>query len=70
MMLNHLGNIANDFWIRIPKHEPQVELHAHVVMPNHMHGVIEMIRTSDGCSYDDDEDGILDMPKLLSWRGG
>src|SRR5690606_11401540 len=40
--LNELGNIANDFWLEIPKHYPQVELHEHVVMPNHIHGIIEI----------------------------
>jgi putative transposase len=42
MTLNELGNIANDFWLEIPKHYPQVELHEHVVMPNHIHGIIEI----------------------------
>lgn len=43
MMLNKLGNIANNFWMEIPKHYPQVELHEHVVMPNHLHGIIEIM---------------------------
>jgi putative transposase len=35
-----LGKVANDCWVAIPKHFPFVELGAHVVMPNHVHGII------------------------------
>lgn len=47
MILNELGNIADNFWMEIPKHYPQIELHEYVVMPNHLHGVIEIITTDN-----------------------
>jgi putative transposase len=37
---SELGRVANEFWIEIPKHFPFVELGSHVVMPNHVHGII------------------------------
>jgi putative transposase len=40
MILNDLGKIADECWRAIPEHFPQVELGAHVVMPNHVHGII------------------------------
>ena len=43
MFLNTAGLIANKYWLDIPKHYPQVILHAHVIMPNHVHGIIEIV---------------------------
>ncbi len=40
MELNELGLIANDNWLSIPEHYPEVELDYYVVMPNHIHGII------------------------------
>jgi REP element-mobilizing transposase RayT len=40
IILNDFGNIAAECWRAIPEHFPHVELGAHVVMPNHVHGII------------------------------
>ena len=40
MVLNEFGKIADECWRAIPEHFPFVELGAHVVMPNHVHGII------------------------------
>ena len=40
MDLNDLGMIANECWLAIPEHFPNVELDAYVVMPNHVHGIV------------------------------
>lgn len=37
------GEIANNYWLEIPNHFPNVILHRHIVMPNHIHGIIEML---------------------------
>ena len=42
MILNDAGIIANDCWLEIPKHFPNAKLHEHIVMPNHVHGIIEL----------------------------
>lgn len=47
MMLNDLGLLADKYWMEIPKHYPQVELHEHIVMPNHLHGIIEIMTMVD-----------------------
>ena len=47
MMPNATGNIVNDCWVEIPNHFPDVELAAHVVMPNHVHGII-VLRANPG----------------------
>ncbi|MGZ2371407.1 transposase [Ancylomarina sp. YFZ004] len=42
MILNEIGKLAQNFWMTIPNHFPFVKLHAFVIMPNHMHGIIEI----------------------------
>jgi REP element-mobilizing transposase RayT len=42
MSLSKSGEIAQDFWLEIPSHFPEVILHEFVVMPNHIHGIIEI----------------------------
>ena len=44
MLLNNFGKIANECWLEIPKHFPNTVLHEHIVMPNHVHGIIELIK--------------------------
>ena len=42
MILNETGKIADECWQEIPKHFPYVNLHAYIIMPNHVHGIIEL----------------------------
>lgn len=43
IMLNDAGAIANDCWLNIPNHFPNAILHEYVIMPNHVHGIIELV---------------------------
>jgi putative transposase len=47
MMLNDAGKIAHECWLEIPNHFPNVVLHEFVVMPNHIHGIIEFVGTKN-----------------------
>lgn len=50
MFLNDFGKITDECWRAIPDHFPFVELGAHVIMPNHAHGIIvinENVSTSN-----------------------
>lgn len=40
MQLSAIGHIANSCWIEITNHFPFVELGAHIIMPNHVHGIV------------------------------
>ncbi len=40
MQLNELGQLANQYWLEIPRHFPFVELGSFVIMPNHVHGIL------------------------------
>ena len=42
MLLSSYGRMVNDCWQKIPNHFPQIVLHEYVIMPNHIHGIIEM----------------------------
>lgn len=42
MNLNEAGKIANQCWSNIPEHFPNVILHEFVIMPNHVHGIVEI----------------------------
>ncbi len=42
MYLNLAGKVAEKCWLDIPAHFSHVILHEHVIMPNHIHGIIEL----------------------------
>jgi putative transposase len=42
MIYNDCGKIANECWLQIPDHFRNVVLHEHIIMPNHVHGIIEL----------------------------
>lgn len=59
MILNPAGKIALTCWLEIPQHFPNVVLHEYVIMPNHVHGIIEitsgaksLVATVDGDTVD------------------
>ncbi|HEY0651701.1 MAG TPA: transposase [Chryseosolibacter sp.] len=40
--LTTLGRVADEFFIQIPDHFPFVTIKAHVIMPNHVHGLMRV----------------------------
>ena len=44
MILNQYRQIANDQWYWLAEQYPYVIMHEFVVMPNHIHGIIEINR--------------------------
>lgn len=53
MQLSEMGKIADKCWLEIPEHFPFVKLGNHIVMPNHVHGIV-IIDKPDG-GLDDNE---------------
>jgi hypothetical protein len=43
MILNDMGRIALQCLLKIPQHFPDAILHEYIVMPNHIHGIIELV---------------------------
>jgi putative transposase len=46
--LSEIGKKADEYWLEIPEHFPFVKLDVHVVMPNHVHGIIIIDKQDDG----------------------
>lgn len=42
MALSPIGQIAQQCWLAIPNHYPNIALDEYVVMPNHVHGLIKI----------------------------
>ncbi|WP_218937558.1 transposase [Antarcticibacterium flavum] len=40
MIMNDVGQIANECWLAIPEYFPFAKLGNHVIMPNHVHGIV------------------------------
>lgn len=56
MILSDTGKITQQFWQEIPKHFSFVNLDEYIVMPNHIHGILEIIN------------GIfVETPFMASW---
>lgn len=44
MQLNTFGDIGEDEWLRTPEVRPNVRLDAHIIMPDHLHGIVVIER--------------------------
>jgi|688.fasta_scaffold1188888_1 hypothetical protein len=42
MILSEAGKVAESCWLSIPQHFPNVVLHEFAIMPDHIHGVLEI----------------------------
>jgi REP element-mobilizing transposase RayT len=42
MILNEYGKTAYNCWLEIPQHYQYIVLHEFVIMPNHIHGILEI----------------------------
>jgi putative transposase len=42
MQLTTVGQLVSECWWAIPEHFPRVRLYGFVLMPNHLHGIIEI----------------------------
>ncbi|MDP4999472.1 MAG: hypothetical protein NWQ41_10940, partial [Saprospiraceae bacterium] len=43
MILNDAGNMVKNEWLNLKTRFPNIELHDYVVMPNHFHGILEIV---------------------------
>ncbi|MCC7400479.1 MAG: hypothetical protein IT214_03250 [Chitinophagaceae bacterium] len=53
MVLNDAGRIADECWLNIPVHFPNVILHEYIIMPNHVHGIIELVGAKNLSPHND-----------------
>jgi REP element-mobilizing transposase RayT len=52
MRLSDMGIVVQNTWNNIPSHFPNVVLREYVIMPNHVHGIIEIKNPPDGIVTD------------------
>lgn len=43
MILNEFGQIANEEWLNTANIRQNCKLHSHIIMPDHIHGIIEIL---------------------------
>ena len=43
MILNQFGRVANDEWMNTPNIRKNIQLGEFIIMPNHMHGIIQIM---------------------------
>lgn len=43
MILNQHGEIARNAWLDLPNHHKNIKLDEFIIMPNHMHGIINTV---------------------------
>jgi putative transposase len=50
MLLNDIGKIAGDYWLEIPKHFSNILLDKYIFMPDHLHGIIHIVNSTDAAA--------------------
>ena len=50
MLLNDVGRMIQSVWDELPQHYPGVEVDAFIIMPNHIHGIIELTVGAGPCA--------------------
>ena len=58
MQLSAVGVIADVLWYEIKNHVPNLELHEFIVMPNHIHGIIEITSNTTNNDIDNDDNNV------------
>ncbi len=71
MILNEAGKHTEKCWLEIPMHYPNTVLHAYIIMPNHIHGIIEIADSPVGANnhspdYPSNNMGAYDYTPLRS----
>src|SRR5690242_18327530 len=51
MVLNDVGRIAQQYWAEIPQHFKHVILSEFIVMPDHMHGILQLDKDNHGIHF-------------------
>ena len=46
MILNDAGQMIENEWLNLKNRFPTIELHEYITMPNHFHGILEIVRAT------------------------
>ena len=61
--LSQIGQSVRDCWMAIPVHFSRAKLHEFMIMPNHLHGIIEIVGAAEHQSFE--ELDRLDRPPQI-----
>ena len=68
MVLNDFGQIACDEWVKSAEIRKEIEIHEYVVMPNHIHAIVEIVG-ANGIRHieniPDDNEGVCHYPDKI-----
>jgi REP element-mobilizing transposase RayT len=65
MELSESGMIANNHWLEIPEHFPFIKLGAHIIMPNHIHGILIIKQSANPNKSTDAQFGRLRIIRTI-----
>ena len=63
MNLNHAGEMVQTWWNKIDEKFPEMTLHDSVVMPNHVHGIVQINRKDQNISHNDSPT----IARMIQW---
>lgn len=66
MILNECGKIAKECWEEIPNHFPLARLHSFIIMPNHVHGIIEITENVGAKNFSPNNQNVSERAKNFS----
>jgi len=66
MILNEFGEFVKKCWLEIPQHFKEVELDEFQIMPNHIHGVLNIYNNNDNIIGDTNIHGPVGTRHALS----
>ena len=70
--LNIAGQIIKKWWLELPHKFPNIKIDEYIVMPNHLHGIISIIKTNVGadpcvCPNNKGEHIGSPLQKIIQW---
>jgi REP element-mobilizing transposase RayT len=63
--LNKFGKVVDKCWKDIPCHFPECKLDKYVIMPDHFHGIIQIVRNRHACSVQEHACSVRRQNQLL-----
>jgi putative transposase len=65
MKLNEYGDVVANCWIQLINHYSHIKLDAHIIMPNHMHGIINIAGSVGAGLKPAPTTGRHDLPEIV-----
>lgn len=68
--LSPVGKIINEIWHAIPEQFPGVQIDTHVIMPDHVHGIVVITQPQNPNHDGNPMTGELNLGKIIRWFKG